>query len=357
MWPSCWESLAWMFRKDILAKLVLSLLIGALFAWLVARGGVPLVPTAESFAHIHWWAVPLYVFTLGVSHWFRATRWRFLLNPVIPLPTAEVVRVSWVGFLAIFALPLRVGEIVRPALLKLRHGVSLSTGLGTVAVERVIDGLVTSLAVVWAVFFLPHQTSSERLVQSLPYYAYLTLFVFVGAFLFLGLFLYQREFASTFLRRSVGLISPKGGEYLSVKLDSLANGLQSLARPTLLVPFMIETSIYWGLNAFGMWLLARGCGLPIHLGHAVGLMGILAIGVLLPAGPGLFGNFQLAVSIGLKLYLAGHWVVDEGAVYIFLLYTIQAVFVAITGLVPLYFMKVRLRDVLSPSQVPPAPGP
>ncbi len=335
-----------MFRRDMLFKLILSLSIGVLFAWLAARGGVPLLPGKESFGHVHWWAVLLYLLTLAGNHWFRATRWRFLLSPVIPLPTMELVRLSWVGFFAIFMLPLRIGEVARPALLKLRHGVSLSTGIGTVAVERVIDGVVTSLCVVWAVFFLPRLHSTDRLVQSLPYYAYVTLFVFIAAFVLLGLFLYQRELAVTLLRRSIGWVSPKIGHYVSEKLGSLANGLESLAHPRLLLPFLIETGVYWGLNALGMWILAQGCGLPLSMGQAVGLMGILAIGVLLPAGPGLFGNFQLAVSIGLRLYVAGHWVVDEGAVYIFLLYTLQAVFVTIAGLLPLYFMKVRLRDVL-----------
>ncbi|MCB9667292.1 MAG: flippase-like domain-containing protein [Myxococcales bacterium] len=335
-----------MLRRDIIAKLAVSVVIGALFAWLVARGGVPLWPSASSFAHVTWWAVPLYLLTLAISHWFRATRWRFLLTPVTSLKTLEVVRISWVGFFAIFALPLRVGEVVRPAVLKLRHGVSLSAGLGTIAVERVIDGLVTSLCVVWAVFFLPRLPSTERLVQSLPYYAYVTLIVFVAAIAFLALFLYQRGLAAAFLRRSIGMFSKRAGDYASEKLASVAQGLESLAQPKLLVPFLVETGIYWALNALGMWLLAKGCGLPLSLGHAVGLMGILAIGVLLPSGPGLFGNFQLAVSIGLKLYLAGHWVIDEGAVYIFLLYSIQALFIAITGLIPLYFMKLRLRDVL-----------
>jgi len=75
-------------------------------------------------------------------------------------------------------------------------------------------------------------------------------------------------------------------------------------------------------------------------------MGILAIGVLLPTGPGLFGNFQLAVSAGLRLYLTESLVAGPGSVYIFLLYGIQAAVILTLGIVPLYLSNVPLRALL-----------
>ncbi|MCA9602578.1 MAG: flippase-like domain-containing protein, partial [Myxococcales bacterium] len=118
--------------RRILPKLIVSLLLGGLFAWLVARGGVPLIPKRADFASLHWWTVPAYAASLAVTHFFRASRWRFLIAPIKRLPLREVVALNWIGFFAIFALPLRLGELARPALTKARAGISISVGLGTV---------------------------------------------------------------------------------------------------------------------------------------------------------------------------------------------------------------------------------
>ncbi|MCZ7678791.1 MAG: hypothetical protein M5U28_08480 [Sandaracinaceae bacterium] len=79
-------------------------------------------------------------------------------------------------------------------------------------------------------------------------------------------------------------------------------------------------------------------------------MGILAIGILLPAGPGLFGNFQLAVSTALKLYFATSLVGSQGAVYVFLMYGTQAVWITLTGVVPLYALQLSFRDLVRTSR-------
>ncbi|QQR88936.1 MAG: flippase-like domain-containing protein [Myxococcales bacterium] len=324
-----------------------------MFAWLVSKCGVPLLPSPSAFSVVKWWAIPGYIVLLVANHWFRATRWRYLIAQIYPIRIPECVRICWISFFAIFALPLRLGEFVRPVLGKLRLGIPMSAGIGTVAIERVLDGLVTTLFVVWALFFIDRVPSDDTLVKSLPYYGYTMLIVFAAAFIMLGLFLYQRKFALKLVRKTIGLFSDRLSHLVSEKLDSLANGLGVLSRPALFVPFVVETLLYWGINALGMWFLARGCGLPIGLDHAVGLVGILALGVLLPAGPGLFGNFQLAVSVGLKLYLAESIVAGPGSVFIFLLYTIQASFVALVGLIPVYTMKLHMKDLLTR---PSSPG-
>ena len=329
--------------RRLLPKLAISVVLGALFAWLVSRGGMPLIPTAESFEHVRWWTVPAYLGTLCVTHFFRASRWRFLVAPIKRLPLREVIAVNWIGFFAIFALPLRLGELARPALSKLRDEIPISAGFGTIAVERVVDGLVTSGCVAWALFALPRLATDDELARALPFYGYVALVVFASAFIALALFLWQRVLAVRITRATIGLLSPKIGDLLSTKVGNVADGVRSIADPKLASGFLAETGVYWTCNAAGMWLLGWGCGLPMTFGHAVAVMGILAIGILLPAGPGLFGNFQLAISTALKLYFAASFVSSQGAVYVFLMYSIQAVFIVLVGVVPLYAMRVPFR--------------
>lgn len=334
------------FARRLLPKLVLSLAIGGLGAWVYQQGGVPLVPDAEAFGRVAWWAIPVYALTLLVTHFLRASRWRYLIAPVKELPLKEVIALNWIGFFAIFALPLRLGEVARPALTKIRHQISVSVGFGTIAVERVVDGVITSLCVAWALFALPHLASDDPLVQALPFYGYLALAVFGSAFIALAVFLWQRAWAVRATEWVFGLVSKRLGTLLAEKVDGVADGIRSLASVKLTSGFLFESFLYWGSNAGGMWLLGIGCGIPMTLGHAVAIMGILAIGILLPTGPGLFGSFQLAVSTALKLYFAEAMVGDVGAVYIFWMYLVQAVLIAVTGIVPLYAMNLRLRDLL-----------
>ena len=144
----------------------------------------------------------------------------------------------------------------------------------------------------------------------------------------------------------IGIVSKRLGELLADKVDGVADGIRSLSNPRLTAFFLLETLAYWATNAGGMWLLAWGCGIPMEFGHAVALMGILAIGILLPTGPGLFGNFQLAVAVALKLYFAAELVGSAGAVYIFLMYSMQAVFIVLAGVLPLYAMNLKMADLL-----------
>ncbi|MEC7523215.1 MAG: lysylphosphatidylglycerol synthase transmembrane domain-containing protein [Myxococcota bacterium] len=312
-----------------------------------------IIPSRESFAQVRWWTVPAYLGTLLATHFFRASRWRYLIRPVKDdIPFWDGVLLNWIGFFAIFALPLRLGEMARPTLTKLRHGVSVSAGLGTVAVERVIDGLVTSLCVVWALVALPQLETDDEIARRLPYYGYLAVSVFCAAFVALALFLWQRVLAVRLVHGTVGRISKRFGELIATKVASVADGVRSMADPKLASGFLFETLLYWGLNAAGMWLLGWGAGLDdMTFGHAVAVMGILAIGILLPAGPGLFGNFQLAVATALKLYFAVSVVGAQGEAYIFLMFVAQAVLITAAGVIPLNAMKFTLGDLLrSPAE-------
>jgi hypothetical protein len=142
-------------------------------------------------------------------------------------------------------------------------------------------------------------------------------------------------------------VSPRLAETLAGKVGNVADGIRSIGDVRLTLGFLVESVLYWGCNAVGVWLLGVGCGLPMNLGHAAAVMGVLAIGILLPTGPGLFGNFQLAVSAALRLYFAESLVGAQGAVFIFLLYVMQSSVMVLAGAIPLYALRLRLSDLLS----------
>lgn len=313
-----------------------SLLVAGLFLWLMKRGGLPLVPTREAFSHVRWWTIPVYLASLVVVNWFRAWRWDYLLRPVAKVSTSRIIAIAWVGFFAIMMLPFRAGEVVRPVLLRRDGRVSGSAAMGTIAAERVIDGLFVAVLLVATLTFIPRLplagvTFLGFHVIQLVTYGYLTFAVFAGALVTLAVFLLARNFAERATLRVVGLVSERLAVRLASIVGGLADGLRSLPDPKLMGPFLFQTAIYWVANALGMWLLGWGCGLDMTPGHGFAVMGVLAMGILLPQGPGLFGSFQFFVYLALRMYFPESVIMSHGVAYVFLLYACQFVFTTATG--------------------------
>ena len=83
--------------------------------------------------------------------------------------------------MAILALPVRLGEFVRPYLVARERDVRMSTMVGAVAVERIVDGLLISI-----LFFGAYLASAGDLFSSqLRAAAWLSLVGFVGLTTFL----------------------------------------------------------------------------------------------------------------------------------------------------------------------------
>ena len=79
----------------------------------------------------------------------RGARWRALLAPIAPLPYRRVLGYTYIGYLANNVLPARLGELYRSHALGEGEGVSRTTVLGTVVVERVVDTvMVVAIAAV-----------------------------------------------------------------------------------------------------------------------------------------------------------------------------------------------------------------
>src|SRR5690606_24798391 len=127
-------------------RLGLSVVITALALWLVQPRLDPLPDQLEIAA----WGVPLYLASLLIYAFLRSARWWFLVSPLGQVRFGDVMLAGLAGALWIVALPWRLGELVRPALLARRSGLPVSQLLGTVAIERVVDGLCVCAAFFFA---------------------------------------------------------------------------------------------------------------------------------------------------------------------------------------------------------------
>jgi hypothetical protein len=340
-------------------KFALSLLITVALWYVLHRGGLKFIPEGLDFQQVRWWVLPVYLVTLSAQTWFRSVRWRFLLRSITEVPKKRLLVVSLIGFGAIIVLPFRIGEIVRPLLVRTpareRTGVTgrpltLTAATSSVVAERIIDGLYLSLVlavallVVDTVHPLPDQVVGIHVsVAWVRQGGFLMLALFSGLFATIAVFYFARSWAHRATLVVVGKVSTRLAATLARTFENFADGLHVLGRAKDAFGFLVETSAYWGLNIVGMWMMAWGCGV-VHLdgtaplfGEACALVGMLGCAIIIPGPPGMLGVFQAGLYAAMTMYYPTHVVTGPGAAFVFLLYASQVGFTLVTGGVALLF--------------------
>jgi len=325
--------------RSLLVKLALSLLVAGFFVFLLRQGALELWPGAAAFGRVDWGSVALYVLLLSAQQFVRAGRWYFLLAPVQRVPLGTVLRVAFIGFFAISIMPIRTGEVVRPLLMRREGKISGWVATGTVAAERLIDGFfLSSLLFIALLVAKPHEPLPDHIgdlpvpVALVPTAAYSAVGFFATALIVMTLFYLFRAKARRLIELTVGRVSLAFAHALSDRIGQVADGLRFLPQVRYTAPFLLGTLAYWAIAAIAWTVLARGCGLEIGYFQAMAVVGVVALGILVPNAPGFFGAFQLGCYAGLAMYLERETVLGAGSVYVFLTYALQMTIPAVMGL-------------------------
>jgi len=296
-------------------NLLLSFGMLALCLWLVWPGVDERAQLADAFGRLEWGTFAPYLGAfLGLQvivHVCRSLRWNHLLAPLgVKVPPGPLLAISSVGFMAILALPARLGEFVRPGLLR-RRGISASAALGTVAVERIVDGLMISLFVFGAFFAIRGPNAPGWMMPT----AYLALGIFAAALVFLVFALWRPEATVRLCVRMSMLprVAPRVASVIERKLLDMIRGFAVLKDRRNLAAFAAWSLVYWVANGLGVWVLARGFELPLSMMGGLATMGLVAVGISLPNSPGLVGQFQWFTLLGLSLYLGPDVMCEAGA--------------------------------------------
>jgi len=344
--------------------IVASLVVAAGFAWILRAGGLPVVPPSEAFAGVAWWAVAAHGLLYLAALYLRSHRWTWLLAPIEPVPLRRVVAVSFIGYGALVLMPFRSGEAVRPLLIR-RRGLSGWAVAGTVAAERIIDGLFLS-ALLFAGLWLAHpqEPLPDRIGElavpaaTVPRAAWLALGIFAAAFVAIFVFWFRRDWARRTTERVFGLVSPRLAARLADTVERIASGLGFLPRLRYTIPFLIATAGYFLLNTLAMAILAHGVGLPIDFARAAVVVGVLHIGVLLPNAPGYFGTFQISLYAALALYFTPEDVMGRGSAMVFVTYCLQIGLAILLGAIALLVEGASISQALGDTEDEPVlPGP
>ena len=126
--------------------------------------------------------------------------------------------------------------------------------------------------------------------------------MFVGALVVLIAGYYWRSFtlsaAQLFLKPFPDALSIK---VLGI-LEAFMDGLIVLPDLRRLGGVLLVTSVYWGALGVGMMVMSEAVGISdLSWLGAFALLTVLTVGIMVPAGPGFTGTFELALKAGFAL--------------------------------------------------------
>lgn len=307
-------------RRQWWLRLSLSLVLGAGFCFAVLRR-IEVIPTDLS---VPAWVLPTYLATLVGYFVFRAGRWHYLVAPLGEVDVRTTLAVSMAGTMWIMVLPLRLGEFARPLFLAQKSRIGVGQALGTVAIERVVDGLFVCGLFFAALPFLPEvhgeQAATVERLRSLGLLASAGLF---GVLVVLVAMALAPGTVGRLVAATLGRLIPPLAQKLAGLASSVAEGLAALPSFGALLKFLAGTVAYWGINALGTWLLAIGCGIDVSFGAAVAMMSVLGISLLIPGGPAQFGIFHYGMILGLSMFVSETVLLEQGSVFIFWMFVTQ----------------------------------
>jgi len=320
-------------------QLGLSLALGAAFAWALAPH-LQAVPTDLS---VPAWVLPTFLATLVPYQAFRGLRWFAIVGVLGPVGLGEALAIAWAGSMWIALLPFRLGEFARPVFLAQRTSIPIERALGAVALERVIDGCTLCV-----VFFV--SIGIRPLPAAHPIvWATLGLMGIMSTAL-LALAVMARwptatgRIAAVFIRP----LSHRMAAFVDKTVTSVAQGFAALPSRRALAACMVTTLGYWMSCALGIWVLARGCGLPLQFVDAVTVLAVMNIALMIPGGPAQFGTFQTGVLWGISLFASAEVVRNQGSVFAFYLYVGHLGIAVVLGLISQWSIGVSFRTRPTP---------
>jgi uncharacterized protein (TIRG00374 family) len=268
----------------------------------------------------------------------RAERWRILLRTAGEVPRMPAISATFVGFGANAVLPLRLGEIVRPAILSRRVGIPMSTTLSSIVLERVLDTLlVISCFLAVGLFY----DVDERLEQGAMVLAPLL----VVGLAVLVVVQRRRTAAEGLIRGAIALLPARVGTPVAALADGVLRGLDGLADARTVAVVVGYSIVLWMMIALTYLLsfLAIDVRVPLVSGALVTMV-IVAAAVFLPQAPGFLGTWQFGCVLALHRILGVPH--DLAVSYSFLTWVLQMTVNVGSGGIGLALQDVSVREII-----------
>jgi uncharacterized protein (TIRG00374 family) len=315
-------------------KVILGILISIFLVYLSVRG-INLQDVFCDLKNIQLSYVIFFIFLVILMQWLRSYRWGVILHPMEKIDQFSLFSVTSVGFLAIAAIPARIGELARPYLISKRSSIKMSSALGTILVERVLDSF-TVLAIAVIVLFLTDLP--PWLIKSSIIFFLLALVIFS----FIVFLILRRDTALKLINRILSKLPGKFAHTIDEVIHHFIDGFQIITNIKFLLYLFFLSALVWLVDVLAIYMLLKAFDFTLPVMASFVVMIILIVGIAIPTAPGYIGNWHFACVLALSFFgLAKTEALSFAVVYHFL----SMVIVVILGVAFLPFNKFSISDM------------
>lgn len=220
-------------------------------------------------------------------------------------------------------LPGRVGEVARPAILKKKEKIPFTTGLATVAAERVFD--ICLLVIFFIVTFSAIQINPDLDIKFGNHHLnWATLEIVFSGMIKLGIVLIAgivmisiskiRNLIQTIImafpylfffadQQLKAKLTKKFCEPLIGVVENIARGFNLIRYPKKMLLCFIFSLTIWSLQAFSFYIFSLGSpGIDLTLTELAAVMVIIMFVIALPSVPGFWGLWEAGGVFALALF-------------------------------------------------------
>jgi hypothetical protein len=264
--------------------------------------------------------------------WARAARWRYLFPPRSNPP--GLVAATMIGYMVNNVLPLRAGEVARIYVVAHRWRQGFWTTLGTVVVERVLDGLTVVLLVGLMILMIP-------VPAYLQWGALVMLVINLVGIAGLAGMVWRPDVMHAIARWMFRHWPTLQGRVTRI-FDRFVRGVHGVSTPEHAIPLLGWTVVAWVIPALGAWMVLRALHLSLSWVAPWMVLAFVGVSVSIPSAPGFIGVFHAAAAVALGLLGVAR---PEALGYAIILHAVQFVPVTLVGWLFLLREHVTLAEV------------
>jgi glycosyltransferase 2 family protein len=283
-------------------------------------------------------SVPLYF----VGFWFRTLRWHLLLKPIADIPTTRLYPVVLIGLMSNNVAPARIGEVVRAYLVGNRESISKSTALGTIALDRVFDGL-TLVAILGVMTIV---SGADAGVKSLGVGAALIFAAGTGVLVAMAMSPARvRHWLSRFIR----LLPERFGEAAERLVDSFLSGLVVIRSPSILLLAAFVSLVSWLLEASMYYVVGEAFHLDVGFDAYLIVTAASNLALSVFASPGGVGPFEVTAREVLTFFGARS---ADASAYALALHALLLGPVILIGILLIWTSRISMSEIMGVRESP-----
>lgn len=227
----------------------------------------------------------------------RAKRWSLLL-PKTNCDFYSLYEIYMFSNLLNIFLPARAGDIFRGYYFGQKYDISKLRAIGTVAAERILDGLTVVGILLLGIIFHNHSLFVIKLAISA------FILFFTSFFAVLWIYKYNKtDSICNFFKKYIPSDTAKNFiDKINPYIHSFLKGFESFADLKLLLNLLYYSVISWAGDCIFIYILIIAFGIKVGFTISLFVVSFLALSTILPSSSIYVGLYQYAFILALGLY-------------------------------------------------------